>query len=57
MKYFIKYIRGNFIYNIYYMFKCIVNFLRTNREPKVFNKSYRDGYNKLWINNIRDYRP
>ena len=39
------------------MFKFIANFLRTNREPKVFNKSYRDGYNKLWINNIRDYQP
>ena len=56
MKYFIKYIRGNFIY-IYIMFKCIINFLRENREPKVFNKSYRDAYTKLWINNIRDYQP
>ena len=39
------------------MFHFIVKFFQTNRNTKVFDKRYRDGYNKLWINNIRDYQP
>jgi hypothetical protein len=23
----------------------------------IFNEEYRNGYNKLWINNIKDYSP
>ena len=39
------------------MITCIVKFLRNNKKNVVFNKEYREGYNKLWINNIRDYYP
>ena len=40
------------------MFNFIINFFTTNKKDKtVFNKQYRNGYNKLWINNLRDYNP
>ena len=39
------------------MFRYIIEFLQSNRTPKVFNKAYRDGYTRQWIDNIRDYRP
>ena len=39
------------------MISYIVKFLRNNKKIVVFNKEYREGYNKLWINNIRDYYP
>jgi hypothetical protein len=35
----------------------IVKFFTKNKNPQVFSKDYRDGYNKLWINNLRDYKP
>jgi len=30
-----------------------------NTSPKFnhYNKEYRDGYKKLWIDKIKDYRP
>ena len=40
-----------------YMFSFISKFCRTNKNTPVFSKEYRDGYNKLWINSIRDYQP
>ncbi len=39
------------------MFEFIVRVLETNKKNKVFNKNYRTGYNKLWIESIRDYHP
>lgn len=39
------------------MINYIMKFLRNNKNPVVLNKEYRAGYNKLWINNIRDYKP
>lgn len=48
------------------MFNFIVNFFnkpeptteRVNRDNNVlFNKQYRNGYNKLWISKLRTYRP
>ena len=42
---------------IIYMISYIIDFLRINRKKEIFNKEYRDGYSKLWINNIRNYHP
>jgi hypothetical protein len=53
------------------MFSYLMHIIRTNHlettkqsEPNasnktntIFNKDYRHGYNKLWINNIRNYHP
>ena len=39
------------------MINYIIKFLKTNKTSIVFNKEYRAGYNKAWINNIRDYSP
>jgi hypothetical protein len=39
------------------MFRFLLEFLRPNKENTLFNKEYRSGYNKLWINSIRNYRP
>lgn len=40
------------------MIQYISNFFKIksyNYQP--FNKQYRDGYNRLWINNLRNYSP
>lgn len=40
------------------MFSFIIDFFSMNQKDKtVFSKQYRTGYNKLWINNIKDYKP
>ena len=39
------------------MISYIKYFFRTNKQNTIFNKEYRAAYNKLWINNIRDYYP
>jgi hypothetical protein len=39
------------------MFNFLVKFLSKNKNTNVYSKEYREGYNKLWINNIRDYSP
>ena len=39
------------------MFSYIVKFFSISKKNDVFDKEYRTGYNKLWINSIRDYRP
>ena len=39
------------------MISYIVKFLTKNKNTKVFDKEYRAGYNKLWINSISDYQP
>lgn len=39
------------------MFNFLVKFLAKNKNTNVYGKAYREGYNKLWINNIRDYSP
>lgn len=39
------------------MFRYILDFLQTTRPREFYSKSYKDGYNKLWIQNIRNYRP
>lgn len=40
------------------MFNFITNFFTINQKDKtIFSKQYRGGYNKLWINNLRDYKP
>lgn len=39
------------------MFSYIVKFFSISKKNTVFDKEYRTGYNKLWINSIRDYRP
>jgi hypothetical protein len=45
------------LYRSLYMFSYIVNFLSAGKQHCVYNKDYRVGYNKLWINKIRNYRP
>lgn len=39
------------------MFKFLERFLSSNKGKVVYTKTYREGYNRLWINNIRDYSP
>ena len=40
------------------MFKCIINFFKpNNNKPPVFDEQYRKGYNKLWINSLKNYYP
>ena len=40
------------------MFNFIFNFFTVNeKDKKIFSKEYRSGYNKLWIDNLRDYKP
>lgn len=36
--------------------KCCMK-MPTTSDTEVFGKRYRDGYNKLWIENIRNYSP
>ena len=39
------------------MFECIIKFFTEKQNRTVFNKHYRNGYNKLWINSLRNYKP
>jgi len=39
------------------MIGYLMKFLETNSKTKVFDKKYREGYNKLWINNLKNYCP
>ena len=40
------------------MINNIIKFFRIDKKADyVFNKEYRNAYNKLWVNNIRDYNP
>ena len=39
------------------MISFIINYLHMNKRTKVFSKEYNDSYRKLWINNVRDYKP
>jgi hypothetical protein len=42
------------------MISYIVHFFlqnQTKNKVNMFNKKYRNGYNKLWINNIQNYKP
>lgn len=39
------------------MINYLVKFFNTNRKTNFYSRTYREGYNKLWINNIRDYSP
>ena len=40
------------------MFNSIINFFSTKQKDKtLFSNQYRIGYKKLWIKNLRDYKP
>ena len=40
------------------MFNCIINFFSMKQKNKtLFSEQYRIGYKKLWIDNLRDYKP
>jgi len=40
------------------MINCIINFFSIKQKDKtIFSKNYRIGYNKLWIENLRGYKP
>jgi len=40
------------------MFNCFIRFMQSNKDnKKLFGEHYRNGYNKLWITNLRDYTP
>lgn len=39
------------------MFGYIVKIFSTSKKNTAFDKEYRTGYNKLWINSLRNYRP
>ncbi len=39
------------------MLNCIINFFSIKKDKTIFSKQYRSGYNKLWINNLRNYKP
>lgn len=39
------------------MFKTFMKFLQSNKNREVFTKEYRNGYNNLWINSLKDYTP
>lgn len=39
------------------MIKKLLRFLSPSKNEKNFDKTYRDAYNRQWINNIRDYYP
>jgi hypothetical protein len=43
------------------MFDCIINFFTQKENKKenntIFSEQYRNGYNKLWINSLRNYKP
>ena len=33
------------------------NQAKTQPQDQIFNKQYRNAYNKLWIQNLRNYYP
>jgi hypothetical protein len=41
------------------MFDCIINFFTQKQKQNntIFSQQYRNGYNKLWINSLRNYKP
>lgn len=39
------------------MFRFLFQSLNQNNRPQFFTKQYRNGYNKLWIQSIKDYTP
>lgn len=40
------------------MIKRITNFFKMkNNNYQLFNKQYRNGYNRLWINSLHNYSP
>jgi hypothetical protein len=40
------------------MINCIINFFSMKQKDKtLFSEQYRIGYKKLWIDNLRDYKP
>ncbi len=40
------------------MYNYIVSFFSNTSLPRhPFNKEYKKGYVKCWINNIKDYKP
>ena len=44
------------------MFNFIINFFNKKQNENlnlcsVYNEQYRKSYNKLWINNLRNYYP
>jgi hypothetical protein len=39
------------------MFNYIFRFFNVNKKEQVFDKQYRNGYNKLWINNLKNFYP
>ena len=40
------------------MFSQIVRFFKFNKKTaKIFDERYRKGYNKLWIQDLRNYQP
>jgi len=39
------------------MFDYIINFFTKKQNKTIFSKQYRNGYNNLWINTLRNYRP
>ena len=34
-----------------------IKFCKSNNKIILFNKEYRNGYKKCWIDNLRDYKP
>jgi hypothetical protein len=39
------------------MFDCIIKFFTQKQDKTVFSQQYINGYKKLWINSLRNYRP
>lgn len=39
------------------MYNYFIKLFSTKKKNIVFNSEYRQGYNKLWINNIKNYTP
>lgn len=39
------------------MFDCIIKFFTQKQDKTIFGQQYRNGYNKLWINGLRNYHP
>lgn len=33
------------------------SFMKKKNSPRVFDQQYRNGYKKLWIDNLCDYSP
>ena len=39
------------------MFEILIAFMKPKKPLNHFNKEFRDGYRRAWINNIKDYSP